>query len=275
LLIGSDGALRLSHFYRFFFLKQGVRVMLRAYYLTGVLSLLFGTSQALAASIPFTIHGTSFLEQFAADGNSGSLNVRFNSGPFSWTPAGLPGALAGWDEHSDGLYSYTLGPGEVISDNFFIQPIQSTFTLNSRDASGNALGTIRLSGVGQVAADLDVSRAIIDETTGAMIFRYGYPLDPRSFETLTVTEVNGVFTGMVDVGEQWRTLYAGHQGRVLFPGTNPQEAIYAQPSYGLFSQFIVTNVPEPTTVSLLLIGAAGCGLWFRIRAKRRRAAIGI
>jgi hypothetical protein len=90
---------------------------------------------------------------------------------------------------------------------------------------------------------------------------------------LTVTEVTGVFTGMVDVGEQWRTLYAGHQGRVLLPGTNPQESIYAQPSYGLFSQFIVTNVPEPATVTLFVVGALGCGLCFRIRAKRRRASI--
>jgi hypothetical protein len=246
--------------------------MLRAYFVTGIFTLLFGASQALAASIPFTIHGTSFLEQFAADGNSGSLNVRFNSGPFSWTPAGLPGALAGWSEHSDGLYSYTLGPGEVISDNFFIQPIQSTMTLNSRDASGNLLGSIRVTGVGQVAADLDVSRSFVDEATGAIIFRYGYPLDDRSFETATVTEVTGVFTGMVDVGEQWRTMYAGHQGRVLLPGTNPQESIYAQPSYGLFSQFVVTNVPEPATVTLLVVGALGCGLWLRARANRQRAA---
>jgi hypothetical protein len=247
--------------------------MLRAYFITSLFAMLLGASQALAASVPFTIHGTSFLEGFAADGNSGSLNVRFNSGPFSWTPAGLPGALAGWSEHSDGLYSFVLGPGEVISDNFFIQPIQSTFTLNSRDASGNLRGSIRLTGVGQVAADLDVSRSFVDETTGAIVFRFGTPLDNRSFEIATVTEVTGVFTGMVDVGEQWRTLYAGHQGRVLLPGANPQESIYAQPSYGLFSQFVVTNVPEPATVTLLMISALGCGLCFRIRAKRRRAAI--
>jgi hypothetical protein len=249
--------------------------MLRAYYLTGVLSLLVGTSQALAASIPFTIHGTSFLEGFAADGNSGSLNVRFNSGPFSWTPAGLPGALAGWNANSDGLYSYTLGPGEVISDNFFIQPLQSTFTLNSRDASGNLLGTIRLTGVGQVAADLDVSRSFVDEVTGAIVFRFGTPLDDRSFETATVTEVTGVFTGMVDVGEQWRTLYAGHQGRVLLPGTNPQESIYAQPSYGLFSQFIVTNVPEPATATLLVVGLLGSGMAYRRLVSRRRGRASI
>jgi hypothetical protein len=173
------------------------------------------------------------------------------------------------------VYSYTLGPAEVISDNFFLQPLQSTMTLNSRDAAGNLLGSIHVAGDGHVAADLDASRAIIDEVNGAIIFRYGTPLDERSFQISTVTEVTGVFTGMVDVGEQWITQYAGHQPRVLLRGLNLQESIYAQPSYGLFSQFIVTNVPEPATVTLLLIGALGCGMLCRGLASRRRGPVGV
>lgn len=229
-----------------------------------LLTLAFVSQPALGASTPFALYGTTFLEELTDGGNQGKINLRFQPGPFTWTPASSLGPLDGWDVNADGLYSYSVGSAEVLSDNFFLQDIQSDMTLNARDAGGNVLGTIRVSGVGKVAADFDTSRTIVDDDMGAIIFRYGFPLDDRSFELGTVTEATGIYSGVVDLGEEWVLRYAGFQGRVLVPGVDPQEAIFANPSFGLFSTFMITNVPEPNSVVLLgiaLLVSFGCALF--------------
>lgn len=69
-----------------------------------LMTLAFVSQHALGASAPFALYGTVFLEELIDSGHSGKINLRFQPGPFTWTPASSLGPLDGWDVNAHGLY---------------------------------------------------------------------------------------------------------------------------------------------------------------------------
>ena len=148
-------------------------------------------------------------------------------------------------------------------------PFVGTYTIEAFDEADpeTVLGTMVWSAAGAAPIDFNASRAVVDEANGLVMLRWGQPYLPADepAELHTFVEETGVFASdgirPVAVGgtADEKVFITGWVLQPLMLELSLQDNIFAAPFIGANAELVLTGhvVPEPATLALALLAAAG------------------